>query len=247
MPASLAQTFDFLMWTSASLVSAIGAAIAIFELVYAFNFSSLFAWRPEQVGRLTFVVLTISCAVPHLIIEINSIWWMAGCCSTPATAFLSGQPYHNVGLTLMMLPTVILTILCDILLIVSYIIIPHCLSMVRPVTTNQEPAGCRPQRSLRFITKRVAFAVFAFGVILVVLIVSELRSSATNAPLQGHVVTFLLTFILLLLLLSDKDSFMSARRQLWQQQRVVDGLSQTCCSNQTRVFVISSATVNSTL
>jgi hypothetical protein len=62
--------------------------------------------------------------------------------------------------------------------------------------------------------------------------------------LQGHLAAFLLTFILLLLLLSDKEGYMSARRQLGQRQQrhVVDveaGL-QACCSNQTCVFVISS-------
>jgi hypothetical protein len=54
------------------------------------------------------------------------------------------------------------------------------------------------------------FAVFVFGIILVVLIVSELRSNATKGPLQGSLAAFVLTFIPLLLLLLDKERYLSA-------------------------------------
>ena len=231
LPYCLAQTFTFFMWTQASILSALGAAIAGFEILYVIKFSASFAWSPEQVGRLTFTVLTMCCVVPHLLLMIDSSY--KNQYPAPSTAFLSGQPYQNIGPSHIMLPTIGLTIFCLFMLAVSHVILPFYLKTFRTV---HNPNMYLPQSSnIRINVKRIMFAPFALGVALVVLFVSRRRSDSANAPIQSHVITFVINFILLLFLLLEKEALTFAKRHFFTGRAKVTPRIPI----PTRLFVIS--------
>ena len=78
----LAQTVVLSIWSLGSMITAIGIATACFEMLYVTKFSSLFAWCPEKVGRLTFTVITMCCLVPNLLITIDNTWKGERTCSS---------------------------------------------------------------------------------------------------------------------------------------------------------------------
>ena len=153
LPYYLAQAVVFSMWSLGSMIPAIGIATACFEMLYVTNFSSLFAWCPEKVGRLTFIVITIFCLVPNLLITIDSTW--KGGHAAAATAFFIGQAYQNNGLSGLGLLTAVLVLICVAMLAISYLILPCYLKVFRtPSDENRLPAN------IRFSLKRVLFVFF---------------------------------------------------------------------------------------
>ena len=231
LPYYLAQAVVFSMWSLGSMIPAIGIATACFEMLYVTNFSSLFAWCPEKVGRLTFIVITIFCLVPNLLITIDSTW--KGGHAAAATAFFIGQAYQNNGLSGLGLLTAVLVLICVAMLAISYLILPCYLKVFRtPSDENRLPAN------VRFSLKRVLFVFFYFSCMSVFIIIVYIRSDNERLPKQGYVITFAVNFILFMLLMLDKDASTFTKRNFFIQLNSVQAIPQANQQARTKVFVV---------
>ena len=232
LPYYLAQAVVFSMWSLGSMIPAIGIATACFEMLYVTNFSSLFAWCPEKVGRLTFIVITIFCLVPNLLITIDSTW--KGGHAAAATAFFIGQAYQNNGLSGLGLLTAVLVLICVAMLAISYLIIPCYLKVFRTASDeNRLPAN------IRFSLKRVLFVVFYFSGALVFIIIVYIRSENERVPKQGYVITFSVNFTLLMLLMLDKDASTFTKRHFFTHLTSVETIPVPNQQVRTNVFVVN--------
>ena len=230
LPYYLAQAVVFSMWSLGSMIPAIGIATACFEMLYVTNFSSLFAWCPEKVGRLTFIVITIFCLVPNLLITIDSTW--KGGHAAAATAFFIGQAYQNNGLSGLGLLTAVLVLICVAMLAISYVFIPYYLKVFRTASDeNRLPAN------IRFSLKRVVFLVLYFSGALVFIIIVYIKSENERVSIQGYVITFSVNFILLMLLMLDKDASTFTKRHFFPQLNSVE--TQANQQARTKVFVVN--------
>ena len=204
-----AQFCVFLMWSLGSLIAAVGVAISCFQIGYVTNFSSSFSWIPERVGMLTLTVLAICCVLPHLVIILHSSLKEEH--ATQATAFFSGQSYRSSsGIPLITMPAVVLALICIVMLAVSYVIIPSYLKCFRTVSNHNEDLTLG---NARFNVKRLLFVIFSCGIALVVLITLKIKSDDDKVPVQGHVFTFVMNFILFLLVV-DHDE-LTPMSHLW--------------------------------
>ena len=176
-------------------------------MLYVTKFSSLFAWCPEKVGRLTFTVITMCCLVPNLLITIDNTW--KGEHAAAVTALFIGQAYQNNGLSGLGILTTVLVLICVAMLAISYLILPCYLKVFRTASDeNRLPAN------IRFSMKRVLFVFFYFSCMSVFIIV-YIRSDNERLPKQGYVITFAVNFILFMLLMLDKDASIFTKRHFF--------------------------------
>ena len=229
-PYDLAQAVVFSIWSLGSMIPALGIATACFEMLYVTNFSSLFASSPEKVGRLTFTVITICCLVPNLLLTIDST--LKGGHAAPATALFIGQAYQNNELSGLGLLPAVLVLICVALLAISYVFIPCYLKVFRTASDeNMLPAN------IRFSIKRVSFVAFYFICALFFIIIVYSRSDNERLPKQGYVITFAVNFILLMLLMLDKDASTFTKRHFFTQLNSVE--TQATWQTMTKVYVLN--------
>ena len=229
-PYDLAQAVVFSIWSLGSMISALGIATACFEMLYVTNFSSLFASSPEKDGRLTFTVITICCLVPNLLLTIDST--LKGGHAAPATALFIGQAYQNNGLSGLGLLPAVLVLICVALLAISYVFILCYLKVFRTASDeNMLPAN------IRFSIKRVSFVAFYFICALFFIIIVYSRSDNERLPKQGYVITFAVNFILLMLLMLDKDASTFTKRHFFTQLNSVE--TQATWQTMTNVYVLN--------
>jgi hypothetical protein len=121
MPYILAQAIAFIYFYLVSIPPALGIAISCFQILYVTNFSALFTWSPEKIGKLTFLIITVFCVIPYIIIIFVSV--RNGEHAAQIVAFFTGKHYKSIGLYKGVLPIVCLVVICIVMLSLSFILI----------------------------------------------------------------------------------------------------------------------------
>ena len=118
------------------------------------------------------------------------------------------------------------------MLAISYVFIPYYLKVFRTASDeNRLPAN------IRFSLKRVVFLVLYFSGALVFIIIVYIKSENERVSIQGYVITFAVNFILLMLLMLDKDASTFTKRHFFPQLNSVE--TQANQQARTKVFVVN--------
>ena len=207
MPYILAQAIAFIYFYLVSIPPALGIAISCFQILYVTNFSALFTWSPEKIGKLTFLIITVFCVIPYIIIIFVSV--RNGEHAAQIVAFFTGKHYKSIGLYKGVLPIVCLVVICIVMLSLSFILIWN---HNRSRNSSSQDNICSYAKSL-FSVKRLLFLMFAFGFAIAVLMIIKRKEDKIKVPSQVHTMTFILNFTLLLFI-KEKDVLSYTKRKL---------------------------------
>ena len=110
-----------------------------------------------------------------------------------------------------MVPTLSLVVISALMLLLSYLVICYLTRFKASPPLPRQSSNCC-SFSARFSTKRVVFLVFAFGVASVTVVALKVKGDSRNVPIQSHIITTILNFILLLLM-QENDVLTFAKRK----------------------------------
>jgi hypothetical protein len=186
LPYGMAHAIYIVVWTLGSMIPMIGIAIAIFELLYVTKFSTSFAWSPEKVGKLTFILIALISFIPFFLVVIVSTW--QGGHAGQATAFLTGEPYQNSDPSSIMKFSAIFVLTCITIMVVmlsiSFVFIPCYLRKYGHMSTESRNLS-QSSSSFTCGARKLFLVCFAFGASICIIAVLQNKSQDVRVPAQA--------------------------------------------------------------